>query len=366
LKPRTIQPGFTLLETLLAAGIAALLVSVVFGRFLALERSDRLLAARSEQAGDLQRVRLVMQRVSLNFLMSNRLPPRREPAPDTTGRTPPRPTRRESERATSDLTPRIMLDVDPRLAGLKMSRSEQPDSTFAIQRLEVVVTDSPVPTTQRDVWAFVRAGAPAPRRRRDRDEAPAVPAATRTDGATGDAAVRAAIFAEDAQGMVRAVRGALEFWPQGARTSQDRLEDLQRAMGEDPRHTPLWELWWVPLPPRGETVDDEPPPEALAHVGEPYRIASNIRFARWTAFDDREKKVRLLAARRQELPAYIELEIETGAGITVHWMFEADGAVGAESPPRQTPTPELEAKEAARGGADAGSGSGTNTKGGGK
>lgn len=143
--------------------------------------------------------------------------------------------------------------------------------------------------------------------------------------------------------MVRAVRGAIEFHPQGRRAAQGRLEDLKRASGETFETPTLWEMWWVPLPPRGDTIDDEPPPAALAGLDEAYLIASNIRFARFTAFDDREKKLRFAAARRQELPAYIELEIETGAGLGVHWMFETSGASGPEVPPKPS-VPETSGK----------------------
>ncbi|MCC6951100.1 MAG: hypothetical protein IT433_06595 [Phycisphaerales bacterium] len=331
--------AFTLLETAFAAVIGAIIVLVVIGMMASMERTDRLLAARAEQSGDLQRARIVMQRVCGNFLMSNKLPPRAaDPATDPK-QPAARASRREADRAQSPITPRIILDADPAYPGALMSRSDGTGDRFVVQRFEVVVSDPPVPSTERDAWSMIRAGVPM--RRTDREararERAAEKPADRDDQAGGGAALRAALFEEEAQGMVRAVRGAIEFHPQERRAAQGRLEDLKRASGETFETPTLWAMWWVPLPPRGDTIEDEPPPTAIAGLDEPFLIASNIRFARFTAFDDREKKLRFAAARRQELPAYIELELETGAGLSVHWMFETSGASGPEVPPRPTP-----------------------------
>jgi len=330
--------AFTLLETAFAAVIGAIIVLVVIGMMASMERTDRLLAARAEQSGDLQRARIVMQRVCGSFLMSAKLPPR--PADQATDPKQPaaRTSRRDADRAQSPITPRIILDADSAYPGALMSRSDETGDLFAVQRFEVVVSDPPVPTTERDAWSMIRAGVPM--RRTDREararERAAEKPADRDEQASGGAALRAALFEEEAQGMVRAVRGAIEFHPQDRRSAQGRLEDLKRASGETFETPTLWEMWWVPLPPRGDTIDDEPPPAGVAALDEPFLIASNIRFARFTAFDDREKKLRFAAARRQELPAYIELELETGAGLRVHWMFETSGASGPEVPPKPT------------------------------
>jgi type II secretory pathway pseudopilin PulG len=342
----TRRAGFTLLETMLAATIAALVVLVLLSVMFAMERSERVLAARAEQSGDLQRARLVMQRVSMNILMSSKPPPRKDSTARATAETGD--ASKAGDKGAGDkgkgaapaeapqdaITPRLILDADPRLAGLFMSKGDEPGSRYAIQRLEVVLTDSPVPSTSRDEAVFVQSGAPRRRRPGGGEEESGPRRATRDEQASGDAAVRAAVFAEEAQGMVRAPRGALEFWPQTGEGTQRRLEAIRGLAADDPSRPVLWDLWWVPLPPRSEDPEGPPPPEAAwANMGEPYLIASNIRFARWTAFDDREKKVRLAAARRQDLPAYVELEMETAAGLRVHWMFETDCAVGPEVPP---------------------------------
>lgn len=361
-----IRRAFTLLETILAAIIGAVIIASAMSIFFAMERSDRLLAARAEQTGDLQRTRLVMQRVAMNLLMSSVPPPRRETPRATEAAADPKAgDKSKPPPEENPPIPRLYLDADPELAGAEMSKSDEAGMVWAVQRLEVVVTDSPVPTTSRDAMAM--AGFGVPRRRaidapRGEEGRP-----SREDEATGRAAVQAALFEEQAQGMVRAVRGAFEFREQASRGSQGKLEDVRGVPGA--QRVRLWELWWVPLPPRGDFAEDQTAARRLGTLGEPYLVASNIRYARWTMFDDREKKVRLAASRRSELPAYVELEMETGAGIRVHWMFETDCAVGPEVPPSMlamaddAANPEESGLEAGGPGGDgraAGAGPGTN------
>lgn len=320
--------AFTLLETMLACTIGVALLAVALAMFFTLDRTDHMLGVRFEQTGDLQRVRLVMQRTFLNILVSNRPPPLREPPPGEEAR--PRP-RNAAARSDVPLTPRMSLDVDHRLERLAMTRRGD-NSRYAVQRLEIVLTDAPVPNNQRDIEAFAQLGtsdrprARSQRERKDEDEA------TPDRPMTPD---EEAVLTEQAQVMVRAVRGAFEFWPQVRGGGNDRAEDISGAMEGD--GTLLWELWWVPLAPMPETAEEEPPPSPP--LPEAFLVASNIRYARWTMYDDRERKVKLAIARRPELPAYAELEIETGAGLYANWMFETDFAVGPESMPRVVVAP---------------------------
>lgn len=312
--------AFTLLETVLAAAIGAVVALVALGMFMGIERTDRVLAVRHEQSADLARTRLVTQRAFLNLLMSAHRPPPRRASPANRSSTPPPPAEPERE-----LTPRLILDADERLLGLRMTRQDD-TRDFAIQRLELVLSDSPVPDNSRDVWAWVLAEGAS--------RGPSFPTSTpaATPVSEGEA--------EEAQAPVRAVRGAFEFWPQDTRGEQGRLEDLRRTLGDNPETPILWELWWVPLPPRPEFIDD-PPPLAPPILGQPYLIASNLRYARWTFYDDREKKVRHIAAVRQNLPAYVELVIETGSGLKSEFMFEIDSATGLEAvqrPPEPSTT----------------------------
>ncbi|GJQ29092.1 MAG: hypothetical protein HBSAPP03_09760 [Phycisphaerae bacterium] len=309
--------GFTLLETVLAAAIASIVALVALGMFIGVERTNRVLAVRAEQSGDLARTRMVMERAFLNLLMSSHRPMPRRTTPANRNE-PPAPVEPEREP-----TPRLILDADPRLAGFRMTRDED-TREFGVQRLEIVLSQSPVPDQSRDIWAWAITATPA------REVA--------APGTTPEAAPITEAEDEEAQAPVRAVRGAFEFWPQNARGEQGRLEELLAALGDTPDMPMLWELWWVPLPPKPEYVDD-PPPLAPPILGEPYLIASNLRYARWTFYDDREKKVRHAAAVRQHIPAYVELALETGAGLRTEFMFEVDSAVGLEAVQRPAPAP---------------------------
>ncbi|MDX2130865.1 MAG: prepilin-type N-terminal cleavage/methylation domain-containing protein [Planctomycetota bacterium] len=336
--------AFTLLEMTLAVAIASGLVLVAMMMFMSMERTDRLLGVRAEQGSDLAQVRLVMQRATLSFLMTPRAT---RPRATPTARARETGTEAEGEAEERLLTPRVILEADPRVAGIMMSRRDDP-GVYAVQRLEAVLMDSPVPDSSRDLWRWVDGTT-----RRARRSADDVAKDERGASAAADADV------EEAQAPVRAVRGAFEFWPQGSRGAQGDLEAI-RALSGGPTETPiLWELWWVPLPARGEYVDDPSPPSPV--LGEAYQVAANIRYARWTFFDDRERKVAFEAATRQALPAYVELEIETGAGLRAKYMFETDGSYGPESarPPEAPPAPgEVARPSGAGGGGGFGSGAG--------
>jgi hypothetical protein len=328
--------GFTLLETALAAAIGGALVVIALMMFMGMERTSRLLSVRAEQGSDLAKVRLVMQRATLSFLVApNPVRPRPSatPARPADPNAPPEPT--PAERI---LTPRIILEADPRLAGLRMTRRNDPE-VYGVQRLEAVLMDSPVPESPRDFWGWAEGST----RRVDRT--------ARDAGGDPGPGVEEAL-ADEAQAPVRAVRGAFEFWPQIGRGAQRDLEAIRELDGWSVEKPLLWELWWVPLQPRGEYLDDPPPPPLV--LGDAYLIARNIRYARWTFFDDREHKVAFETALRQGLPAYVELEVETGAGLRAQFMFETDWAIGPETA-RPLPPP----------GSPEGSGRGSGTGGGG-
>lgn len=325
--------GFTLLETALAASIGAALVVIALMMLMGMERTSRLLSVRAEQGSDLAKVRLVMQRTTLSFLVApNPVRPRpaATPARPVDPNAPPEPT--PAERI---LTPRIILEADPRLAGLRMTRRDDPE-VYGVQRLEVVLMDSPVPESPRDFWGWAEGSM----RRVDQPSG---------EGGPG---VEEAL-ADEAQAPVRAVRGAFEFWPQIGRGAQRDLEAIRELDGWGVEKPLLWELWWVPLQPRGEYLDDPPPPPLM--LGDAYLIARNIRYARWTFFDDREHKVAFETALRQGLPAFVELEVETGAGLRSQFMFETDWAIGPET---ARPTPPPSTPEGAGGPGRGGTGTG--------
>lgn len=126
---------------------------------------------------------------------------------------------------------------------------------------------------------------------------------------------------------VRAFRGAFELRPMPV--SQGDVDDA-RVQGVDVEQA--WEMWWVPLPPRRD-MDSTPSDYERAAAGEPYLVASNLRFVKWMMFDDGEEKSAISSTWTAQLPAYIELSVETTAGLASKWMFEVDWGQGPEVPP---------------------------------
>ncbi len=93
-------------------------------------------------------------------------------------------------------------------------------------------------------------------------------------------------------------------------------------------------LWWVPLPPRdipmGVVFDEGslPPPR---------KLCDDVRALTWTAFIDSQRVPLVRAIEKGQLPAYIELEIETAGGGYGNWMFELGWTIGPEleAPPQE-------------------------------
>jgi prepilin-type N-terminal cleavage/methylation domain-containing protein len=393
-----LRRGFTLLEVTLAAAMGGVILLACVGIFGALDRSDRLLEARAEQSGDLQRMRLVMQRTFMRIVTSDapkpfvndgRSNPARRPGQDADATPPP---------------PRLILE-NSRISQIATMTSEK-GLTLSPQRLEVVLIESPVPTAKVDeveelLAGRVRGGST---RRSDREKTSnfskgsggAAGSASRSgiDGAgkaggTGSNAGESKLGGSKADGSklggsrleapslgssgldtkglsstggagklsdaiaaakdraataggggsgetdgddddemtVRCTRGAFELRPQELNGRQ-RATMARRGMDG----VTSWELWWVPLKPR--VPEGVEPPASLMRrpLDEPTLVASNIRSLQWKLFDDRKKKTTGTATWQADLPAYVEVMVETTAGLKAEWMFEVDWATGSEVP----------------------------------
>jgi hypothetical protein len=109
------------------------------------------------------------------------------------------------------------------------------------------------------------------------------------------------------------------------------LRPTADASGQPPASdTPdSWTLWWQPLPPARE--DGNPPSAAeIAGYALPIEVASDIAYLRWQVFDDRVRKQDYAGVWRLDLPAYVEVELATTAGLWANWMFEVDWVDGSE------------------------------------
>lgn len=66
------------------------------------------------------------------------------------------------------------------------------------------------------------------------------------------------------------------------------------------------------------------------------RLVSGLRSARWTAFRRDQRAQKMTAVWASELPAFLELELETLSGRREKWMFEIGWRDGPEPGQRQT------------------------------
>ncbi len=104
---------------------------------------------------------------------------------------------------------------------------------------------------------------------------------------------------------------------------------LRCAFELRPDRDGTWTLWWrpLPLPEAGGRAAREAGPAADPNA---VPLISGLTKCRWTAFDNRKREPALKAVWATELPAYVELEIQTAAGPGANWMFEVAWASGKE------------------------------------
>jgi prepilin-type N-terminal cleavage/methylation domain-containing protein len=396
------RPGFTMLELLLAVALGALVILATLGVFFQIDRTETLLSRRAKDANELSNLRLVIERVTSNFVMSTDPLPARDAAAEQSG-SRFGATRNARDPSAPAPVPRLILEPDPVVAGATMLRRGGVDwnaDATRVQRLEVVVSDSPVPEQETDVFARARArmdggrkfyvrGDLSERRKGGKESASGGSASSAASGAAksgsksdagggagglsmkslempafggGDKSKSSAKGGssdakEKGRGAkgevdkgaagdtdrrdpgagpegdvapVRAVRGAFELRPQEPSAEQWRQA---RARGEEPEQA--WQMWWVPLPPR-ENGSSAPSIDEVMEAGEPFLIASNLRYVQWTMFDDNEHKSAMNATWEQQLPAHIEVAVETVSGLNANWMFEVDWGRGPEVPPKPT------------------------------
>lgn len=382
--------AFTLIETLLAATLGAIVVAVGIGIFAAVARADGSLSVRAEEQSELNKLHLVMQRTFSTLLVSNAPAPPRETARaepvESAGQSPTSRRTRESVFVPA----RFALQADPRLVGVVLAKSgvaadvSGVDAT-GVQRLEVTLTDAPISSGFWQAEVEVqerrrRAGAEALRRAQERAERGETGAASgerqaerqesslesrererreaareKTDARreaedrkgekASDKASPEAIAATSGAGEsaeeedelaapLKAVRGVFDLRPMPE--IKPGPNGVNVPTGEVARAADgavIYELWWTPMSPR-ETGDRAAPEMESVAIGDPVRVASMLRYVRWTMFDNKERKRVLMGARQSELPAYVELEAETVSGLYANWMFEVSWAMGAEVAPR--------------------------------
>ena len=297
--------AFTLIEMVLASTLAGLVVLGCMGAFFALDRTDRVLAARYQEASDLARVQRTMQRAFSTLLMAPTSPNDEVNATDgqnaqnqgnqnqgnqnqgnqnqgnQNAQTPADDAAADDAAAATEVVqrPRILLepDLDPMLASMlqqsRFAAGGGGSSVSAPQRLELVLSSVPIrpPSVQSTAWADALVGVD------DLNEAP-VEGEEKYAGVRGDFALRP----DDPTGHEAMARVARNDFRTG------------------------WTLWWQPLDDRSE----------------PARIASGLASCHFQMFYQRQMLDQHIAYAAEELPAYVQLEVETLSGLYASYLFE--------------------------------------------
>lgn len=403
-----------MLEVMLASLISMLVMGGALSLYFFVDGTDRRLQRRYEDVNNLQRIHLVLERVCSTLVMSDRASAARgigatsgadaasaaiaaagaARTPDSkSGGAPSNTpgagdksgsasgaTRTSGSLARSDdkstgpqdnragvalprMPPRLLLTTEARFAAeaaalstMVSGVSEGPGSQRVMmqpQRLEVAVSSSPVPSSVSP--AALEAARRAASRSRSRDSTSSDRDESERNYGTRDTADLLNVGQEndEEETSSRVIRGALELRPQRTRSRTARPERPEQV---------LWELWWVPLAPRTQVETDAPAPPA---IGDAYLVASDIAYMQYRMFDDRTRKTTFQASFMQDIPAYVEVEVETARGLKANWLFEVSWSVGNEIAPEQAAGNADGTSRDGKAGGDAKSG-GTPAAGGGK
>jgi len=275
--------SFTIIETVLAATLSSLVVLGCMGGFMALSRSDRTLTARFHEANDLARIQRTMQRAFSTLLMAPESPldDIEEEDGQDTGELPAAEDTDEmlTGAVVAVPVPRIILEQDNDPALLSLLQSSRfaagggGSSIAAPQRLELVLSAVPIrpPAVQSTVWTQALVG---------------------VDDLANPTT--------EAEQQYAGVRGAFVLRPDDA----EGMDALAREVRSDDRIG--WTLWWQPVDTRSE----------------PARIASGLAACAFQVFRNREMVGELLAYTPEEMPTYIQLEVETLTGLYANYLFE--------------------------------------------
>jgi hypothetical protein len=285
-----IRPAFSIIETVLAIVVGAMVLLGCVSIFLATGRAERAFAERFERTGELWTTQLAVRRTFLQLLIEE------QPQGNRAVNTPA-------------VRPRVILQADP--AAPATPEGWQP------QRLEVTVSRSPVPAivgSQYGSWLV------------ENDRANSLDFSS-TNLSSG------------------AIRGVYELRPAGTRELilvnlglADADPTLARRMEVDP--PPGWTLWWRPIlqtelaelesgvPPRADLDGN---PEAIrTRLAGAIAVLSGINSLRWQIFKSDERVSEFAAAGIPDLPAFAELEVVLLNGRYASWMFEIGWTTGED------------------------------------
>jgi len=318
--------GFTLIEVTLAVVMGAVLLAAAVAMFTTIERADAAATRRADEAFQLERVQRAVVRAMGSLLIATReeleraeaarraleegvAPPEDDPAADDDAGqgqagqegqpgppdTGPADDTAELEEQLEALRPRVLLETDPALEGLVMTRRVRigdsglgPPQTTLPQRLELALSAPPVTPGAEDLrrrWEIADLGA-------DPLE-------------VGESV--------DDRG---AVRGAFVFRDEG------RFNDLGLR---------VFSLWWRPIAADAlEAMAQEEQAIDPAVIDGSVLLMDSLVWARWRFFKERQWRESFSAVGEIDLAAYAELELTTAQNTTHSWIFELAWTLGVD------------------------------------
>ncbi len=292
--------GFTLIEVVLAASLGSIVMVAALGVYGMLTRTDRVLEHRAAQTNDLGLLRTVMRRSFESIVTSDEKKPasgrevgkRGEEANQAANKAEAGRELSASDEDALKNRPRISLLADASGANAGVfRRAKMAGASWGSgpQRLEVVVSKPPIsPDAIRAMHPRMAQVAYQQQLAAQRDISGELPPMHRLP-----------------------MRSVFELRPDFATRYND---------GRSRGSADGWTLWWRPLP-SDPTV---PVPADPTQDMEAVPLASGLVSCHWRVFQKGEYKDQYEAIYWNDLPGYIEMEVQTADNLTADWLFEIE------------------------------------------
>lgn len=313
--------AFTLIETMLAAALGALVLMGIMGVTALVDRAESSSAARLERTSELEQAQTVIRRALGSLAMAG------GSAPVQQNRSAQPAEESDAGGSTAGLTftptPRLVLaPMEMDASEAVMLGEELADVSSGPQRLQFALTMLPLPEKAFLAPSLVtsRTGLTSKTEAPEETEAPSIDDTTEP---LPEEAVEETDTAAASE-LVPIFWGVLELTPPDPRAIESNEEG--------------WTLWWRQIPaPANESaavfgLQTPAAPQITDPRMDPGAIAlvRGISMCKWSVYRGRQLLPAHAATYSSELPAYIQLELRTRAGVYANWMFELGWATVQE------------------------------------
>ena len=321
------QRGFTILELTLALVIGSTVVVTCFGLMAMIDRAGRTQGARMERRAQLYATQLVVERAMQRLVMNwDDRPDEFDYGNEETFNPE---LLADGGVSFTGKAARFVLERDEQHMGQMMSLPARGAmamagdiETFEPQRLEVALREAPVAVL--DGGWLVENGLVELRSGEEASQGQRMIGVEgmEEEGETEDADVGASRLVS-AEAVFNGLIGGDAAEQEGEGGARFEVEPGVRGVFELTYEGPEdgWTLWWrvlEPLLPIGRAENGE-----LIWPGDRVALLERLRGARWEVYRDRVSGIEEMAAVwKEELPAYVELEVQTLEGMEQKWMFE--------------------------------------------